>query len=354
MATSYNFKQTAANTTPIWQHQNHPLPPQILQQQNIPTVISVGLFDARADADALHKAMKGLGTDEKALISILCHRTNAQRVLITQAYKSGYGKNLQSKLKSELSRNFERVMVSLCLSTSDFLAREMYEAMEGLGTNDDTLIEILCSSTNEEMREINFSYLRAYGHRMEKDIIGDTSGTFKMICVSLAQGQRDENLPVVDEHKVKLDVLNLHEAGEARLGTDESVFNAILCTRSWTHLRQIMIQYQLMYGHSLEKAVTREFSANAEKILLGILACAQNRHAYFAQRLRDSVKGVGTDDRCLIRNIVRHCDVDLGNIKQEYEKKFCRSLQADVADDTSGDYKCALLALMGCRNYLQL
>jgi hypothetical protein len=28
---------------------------------------------------------------------------------------------------------------------------------------------------------------------------------------------------------------------------------------------------------------------------------------------------------------VRHCDVDLGNIKQEYEKKFCRSLQADVA-----------------------
>jgi annexin A7/11 len=68
--------------------------------------------------------------------------------------------NLPSKLKSELSRNFERVMVSLCLSTSDFLAREMYEAMEGLGTNDDTLIEILCSSTNEEMREINFSYLR--------------------------------------------------------------------------------------------------------------------------------------------------------------------------------------------------
>ncbi len=55
-------------------------------------MISVGPFDARADADALHKAMKGLGTDEKALISILCHRTNAQRVLITQAYKSGYGK----------------------------------------------------------------------------------------------------------------------------------------------------------------------------------------------------------------------------------------------------------------------
>ena len=57
-----------------------------------PTVHAKTPFDARADADALHKAMKGLGTDEKALIDILCHRTAQQRVQIAQAYKSGYGK----------------------------------------------------------------------------------------------------------------------------------------------------------------------------------------------------------------------------------------------------------------------
>jgi hypothetical protein len=103
-------------------------------------------------------------------------------------------------------------MVALCLSTANFLAREMREAMAGLGTNENTLIEILCSRTNQEMREINKSYLlsiksqsrsfiylfqlnlnccfyriSAYGRPMEKDIVGDTSGTFKMICVSLAQ-----------------------------------------------------------------------------------------------------------------------------------------------------------------------
>lgn len=55
-------------------------------------MLPAALFDARADADALHKAMKGMGTDEKALINILCHRSNDQRVSITQAYKSGYGK----------------------------------------------------------------------------------------------------------------------------------------------------------------------------------------------------------------------------------------------------------------------
>ena len=33
----------------------------------------------------------------------------------------------------------------------------------------------------------------------------------------------------------------------------------------------------------------------------------------------------------LIRILVTRCDIDLGNIKQEYEKKFGRSLQADVS-----------------------
>ena len=33
----------------------------------------------------------------------------------------------------------------------------------------------------------------------------------------------------------------------------------------------------------------------------------------------------------LIRILVTRCDIDLGNIKREYEKKFGRSLQADVS-----------------------
>ncbi|XP_046448112.1 annexin B9-like [Daphnia pulex] len=347
-----HFYQIAANTTPIWQHQNHPQQPMAPQkaERYVPTVLPAALFDARADADALHKAMKGMGTDEKALINILCHRSNDQRVSIKQAYKSGNGKDLESKLRSELSRNFERVMVALCLSTADFLAREMREAMAGLGTTENTLIEILCSRTNQEMREINKSYLLTYGRPMEKDIVGDTSGTFKMICVSLAQGNRDENETVFDEDKAKSDILRLYDAGEGRLGTDESTFNSIICTRSWAHLRHVMTLYLANYGHSLEKAIASEFSGNAEKVLLGILQCAQNRQGYIAQRLHDSMKGLGTDDRSLIRNIVSHCDVDMGNIKQEYENKFCRTLQADVADDTSGDYKSALLSLIGCKH----
>ncbi len=56
------------------------------------TVTPVSPFDARADADALHKAMKGMGTDEKGLINVLCKRPSHQRVNIAQIYKASFGK----------------------------------------------------------------------------------------------------------------------------------------------------------------------------------------------------------------------------------------------------------------------
>ena len=47
---------------------------------------------------------------------------------------------------------------------------------------------------------------------MEKDIKGDTSGTLKMLLVSLAQGNRDEN-SVVNSAKAKEDAQRLYHAG---------------------------------------------------------------------------------------------------------------------------------------------
>lgn len=58
--------------------------------QNLPTVYPVTMFDAKADADALHKAIAGLGTDEEALTTILCHRSSDQRAAINLAYKTSY------------------------------------------------------------------------------------------------------------------------------------------------------------------------------------------------------------------------------------------------------------------------
>ena len=66
--------------------------PKIMSSSIKATVHPASSFDAGSDAEALHKAMKGIGTDEKAVINILCARSANQRREICQSFKHAYGK----------------------------------------------------------------------------------------------------------------------------------------------------------------------------------------------------------------------------------------------------------------------
>lgn len=58
--------------------------------------------------------------------------------------------------------------------------------------------------------------------------------------------------------------------GELKVGTDESVFNAILCSRSYPQLTQIFMEYTRLTGHDIEKAIRNEFSGDIEAGLVAI------------------------------------------------------------------------------------
>ncbi|XP_042674247.1 annexin A11 [Centrocercus urophasianus] len=310
------------------------------------TITDASGFDPMKDAEVLRKAMKGLGTNEQAIIDCLGSRSNKQRQQIMLSFKTAYGKDLIKDLKSELSGNFEKTILAMMKTPIMFDAYEIKEAVKGIGTDENCLIEILASRSNEHIQELNRVYKAEFKKTLEDAIRSDTSGHFQRLLISLAQGNRDESTNV-DMSLVQKDVQELYAAGENRLGTDESKFNAILCARSRAHLRAVFSEYQRMCNRDIEKSICREMSGDLEKGMLAVVKCLKNTPAFFAERLRNAMKGAGTKDRTLIRIMVSRSEVDLLDIRAEYKRMYGKSLYSDITGDTSGDYRKILLKLCG-------
>jgi annexin A7/11 len=290
--------------------------------------------------------MKGFGTDEDALINVLCRRTSAQRMEIVRMYKNAFGKDLISDIKSETSGNFERILVSLLMPTGELYAKEIRDAISGAGTDETALIEVMCMLTNYEIKCIAYAYYQKYGRSLEEELRGDTSGHFKRLMTSLSVGGRDESM-TTNVNSAKADAVELKRAGVDKWGTDESTFQRILCTRNYEQLKLIAQEYERLAGKTLENDIKSEFSGDIEDGLLAILRTAINRPESFAIRLHKSMAGLGTNDNSLIRLVVTRSEIDLEDIKEAFLRKYGKTLKSFIKGDTSGHYKHALYALTG-------
>lgn len=308
-----------------------------------PTVEGPEDFDPECDCNRLNEAMDGAGTNERPIIRIITRRTAVQRQAIKIMFEEMFGDNLVDRLKSELSGDFEECVMALMDLRAVHDARQLRKAMRGPGTNDEILIEILCTRSNEDLNKIRLAYTEMFDRSLADDLRDETSGDFKHLLMALVLGERDE-LFEVDEDAAEADAQAIFDAGEGRwFGTDEDEFTKVLATRSYLQLRIIFAKYADIAGNSFEEAVESETSGNLHDAYMAIIAMVNDHLAYYAQKLHAAMRGIGTDEDALTRHIVGRSEIDLGAIKDKYEEMYGNELCQDINDECSSDYKRLLL-----------
>jgi hypothetical protein len=126
--------------------------------QNIPTVRSAENFKPESDAKCLREAMRGSGCNNEEITALLPNRSANQRQKIEEAYKSMFGRDLIEDLQSELGGKFEKVVIAMMHPWPQFGARTIKKACKGMGTNEQALIDVLCSANNCEIQSITEAY----------------------------------------------------------------------------------------------------------------------------------------------------------------------------------------------------
>ena len=298
-----------------------------------------------SDCHDLNEAIKS-SKGQSEIIKIICNRTNEERQKIKQLYITSYGEDLEKALCSKLSGNFEDCIVALLNTPSEYDAKQLHKAIAGLGTDEDTLTEIIATRPKWKIEEIKAEYEKLYNVTLEKDIQGDTSGTYRQLLVALLQGGRSEN-PYPNEKECKKICEELYNGGEAIKGTDNDLFIKYFANKSPAELAMVSQLYHKKYNKSLLDVIEKEFSGDVKVLFSTLLKALVKPAEYFATRVNKAVKGWGTNNNLLIRILVTRDEIDMPQIKKCYKELYKKDMLEDIKDDTSGDYRELLIELAG-------
>ncbi|CAM8899847.1 unnamed protein product [Rhodiola kirilowii] len=297
------------------------------------------------DAEQLHKAFAGWGTNEDLIISILSHRTAAQRKAIRQAYQETYGEDLLKDLNSELSSDFQRIVFLWTLDPAERDAYLANEATKMLTSNNWIILEIACTRSSHELFLVRQAYHARFKKSIEEDVAHKTSGDIRKLLVPLVTAFRYEG-DEVSMMLAKSEAKKLKERIDDKAYTDDDLVR-ILSTRSKAQLSATLNHYNNEFGNPINKDLKSDPNDEYLKLLRGAIKCLTASEKYFEKILRQAIKGVGTDEWALTRVVATRAEADMERIKEEYYRRNSVHLDKAIAGDTSGDYEKMLLALIG-------
>uniref|UniRef100_A0A914IDV2 Annexin n=1 Tax=Globodera rostochiensis TaxID=31243 RepID=A0A914IDV2_GLORO len=283
-------------------------------------------FDEDERADAIHKTLESAQESEEScqkLVQLLGTASVDQRQNLKQKYAAKFGGlNLKEELMKRLPASeliTKELLQTLTDTPAEHDAKYLQKAMEGLGTNEEMLIEILVTRSNRQLGAIKSAYKALFNRELEKEVSAETSGTFKALLLDLLTANRDQSFVEEPEKAKKA----LYAAGEGRLGTDEKVFIKILANQSLRQLRLLFDEYENLTKHSIEKAIKSEFSRDSLRALLAIVEFVRNGPVGQVAKLMQKCIEGKADENLLVHLIYTYKELNLLSIlADEYNQKF--------------------------------
>lgn len=218
------------------------------------------------------------------------------------------------------------------------------KAIEGLGTTEKTLIDVLTQRSSAQRQLIAKAYEKATGKTLIDDLKGDTHGDFEDVLVALVTPPA---------------LYDCHEVIKAMkgAGTTESTLTEIFASRSNKQIRELSEAYLAKTGRSMIHDLQSEVSGDYGKALL-ILAEGKRDEttSVDAAKAKADAKALyeagekkwGTDEGKFIDILCHRSVPQLRQTLIEYKNISKKTLQESIKSEMSGNLEKLLVAVVKC------
>jgi len=237
--------------------------------------VVIGRFYDRYEYQAYvaRRAMKGAGTDEMALIDVVCSKAPAEMENVKTAYKSLFDRDLIEDIKSETSGDLRRILVAIATANRETKevdteeakadAKKLHDAGEGKwGTDEAVFNQIFALRSFEQLRLTWLFYRKLTGSLILDVIEKELSGKLKFAFLTIARYIKD---PITYYSEM------MYESMKGFGTNDERLIRAIV-SRCEIDLETIKERYEKVHGSSILKKIKSETSGDYEKILVRLVS----------------------------------------------------------------------------------
>ena len=295
----------------------------------------IEIHDSSSELENLHEALDDK-EGESIIISILCSKSNSDLQKLKKDYENKYNENLNEKLNKKLKSKLKDLIQALLQDPIEYDANEIFKAVDGLGTDDDALIEIISSRSQDHLKDVSKKYFETRKVTMENDIKNDTSQAYGRLITQMSKGERSEN-PYPNINDIKKICSELK--GEKNKKLDKDIFVKYFSQCSNSELIMIYKIFEKENGKNLLDFINEKFGADSRNLYKAIFSYLANPIKYFTERIHT------WKDKIVIRNIVSQRD-NLKEIKEEYKKLYDKNLEDDIKEKTKDGFQKALLNLV--------
>lgn len=220
----------------------------------------------------------------------------------------------------------------------------LHEAMDGLGTNEDTITAVIAKRSTAQRQELKDNYAQMFGEDLVEQLKSELGGNYENAVLALFH-------PHIDYLATEM-----HEAISGA-GTSDSVLIEILCSSNNEKIEAIKEKYKELFEAELVDDIDGDTSGNFGKLMFSLAQASRSEDddvndddvaTDVANLIEAGVETLGTDETRFNVILASRSYPHLSKVLEQYAEQVGQDITETIESEMSGDLKEGMLALIEC------